>query len=123
MTEIERRHSVRFAIPNAQVHYATPTGMKGNNLLIDMSKSGVSFLSKHNFPIGEELNLRIELPDNENLSVKGTVLRVGHNDSYAAPFTVVLFYAFGTYEKYNSFMCHEQINQIVEAYSKFQYSA
>jgi len=104
---LERRHSDRFEIPGAMVQYQMNGEIKTQMPLKDITNGGVRFGVSHDLHKGDYLELEIELPRNERISVKGNVVWATKADA------AVQFLPFGTDEKYNSFESYQQIKNLM----------
>lgn len=98
---LERRTIDRFVIPNAKVRYRLANGVSGVGELIDLSRSAIRF--EVYFPLieGSLLEVTIELPNRDEITLKGHVVWTFEIRRENKCFAVVQFLPFGTDDRYN----------------------
>jgi len=118
----ERRHLERFSIPGAKTLYkvnkkiAWLSRYVGPTQLKDITKNGACIEIKENIPPGRILNLKIIVPGEEKISVRGKVV---WTDTMQAPPPAkagIQFLPYGKGKPYNSFKTHEILERLTRQY-------
>jgi hypothetical protein len=104
---LERRHADRFEIPGAQVEYRLNGSFSSKMPLKDITNGGARFAIQHRFTRGDEVELEIQIPMKDQISVKGFIVWATEADA------AVQFLPFGTDDRYNSFESYEQIKTLM----------
>jgi len=111
---MERRSIKRIHVPGAQVRLKKPTGLGVFNVLskpselIDISKSGLSFVFDENCQYGDTICIRLSFPDGKRFSLKGKI-RWYNNGTPENPRVGIQFYPFGSNRRYNSIKALEYL--------------
>lgn len=113
---MERRKYDRFSVPGAQVVYKLSNGEAGMAPLIDMAKCSARFSAHHFVHLGEEIDLEILIPEKNNITITGNVVRLADPHQEKMTGAVVQFLPFGTLEGYNSFRTYNQLSTLVRQY-------
>ena len=114
---LERRHSDRFEVPGAMVQYQMNGEIKNQMPLKDITNGGIRFNISHHLQKGDFIELEIEIPENEKITVKGNVVWATNVDA------AVQFLPFGTDERYNSFESYQQIKNLMNEYINVVYAS
>jgi len=113
---MERRSNDRFSIPGAQVIYKLSTGETGMTPLVDMAKCSARFSTHHFVTLGDSVNLEILVPEDDNICIRGNVVRLADPHQEKMTGAVVKFLPFGTIDGYNSFRVYDQLSRLVRQY-------
>jgi len=116
--ERERRYSKRYHFNDGKVYcqenstfgffkqFSEPFNLN------DLTKSGISFITTKKVSRGDEVNLKIDIPGEQKIQVKGRVVWVSSRDEIFN--TVgVQFLPFGTMKQYNSFGAREKLERLI----------
>jgi len=116
--ERDRRYSRRMQFDDAKVYCQENSTFKLFNqfseafALNDLTKSGVSFKTNKKISRGDQVQLKIDIPGQQKIRVKGRVVWVSEEE--ASPHAVgVQFLPFGTMKQYNSFSAREKLERLI----------
>jgi Tfp pilus assembly protein PilZ len=116
--ERDRRYSRRMQFDDAKVYCQENSTFKLFNqfseafALNDLTKSGVSFKTNKKISRGDQVQLKIDIPGQQKIRVKGRVVWVSEEE--ASPHAVgVQFLPFGTMKRYNSFSAREKLERLI----------
>ena len=112
----DRRHSNRFSITGARVHFTNRSNEVVQVALADLTNSSVRFKIDEELIIGDELMIGIDVPEIRLVVVRGTVVWSANPLIEEPAYAVVQFLPFGTDSRYNSMHVREQIRNIIENY-------
>ena len=114
--EFEQRKLERFAIPNAWVIYDRQDSYYRFGVLLNISRSSIAFeIEEGALDIGSNIELTLIIPPNEELKIKGTIIRESESLFMELTYAVVQFLPFGSDEKrYNSLDVLERIKELEE---------
>jgi hypothetical protein len=82
----------------------------------DLTYSGVCFEVDGIMTVGDLIEMRIILPGEESITLKGNIIWSEMNASSKIVYTAVQFLPFGTDERYNSMEIYQKLKKIVSAY-------
>ena len=118
----DRRYIDRIIIPGAKVYYKKTsrfscfTKFQGPLQLTDITKSAISVPKKLPFPKKIDLELKIIMPENEALSMKGKVRGIKEDANGKFVNTIIQFNPFGSEKEYNSFRTKKRLDQFLNKY-------
>jgi len=113
---LERRTIDRFTIPDAKVRYKQYNGSSGMGELIDLSRSSIRFEVYYPLQEGALIEVTIELPNNDEITLKGHIVWTYEMRNENRNFTVVQFFPFGTDERYNQPANLEKLKAVEKSY-------
>jgi len=122
--QFDRRRQERIEIPDAQTyfkfeHMAEPENMfEGPEKLIDLSKGGISFETAKTIAPDDILWVKLAIPDEESLILKGIVRWTGRVPRSRKIRIGVRFTLFGREEKYNSPAALERLENLQERFRR-----
>ena len=116
MYGIERRYLDRFEVPDAEVVYRFAGGAESRGSLADITKISVRFETEYLFNTGDHIELEIIIPDKENITVRGNVVRLVNSQGSQSLSVAVQFLPFGSDERYNSMDSYSQLNALTTEY-------
>ena len=116
--ERDRRYSRRMEFDDAKVYCQENSTFKLFNqfseafALNNLTKSGVSFKTNKKISRGDQVQLKIDIPGQQKIRVKGKVVWVSEEE--VSPHAVgVQFLPFGTMKQYNSFSAREKLERLI----------
>ncbi len=118
----DRRYIDRIIIPGAKVFYKKTSRFsyfkkfQGPLHLTDITKSAISVPKKLPFPKRFDLELKIVMPENEVLGMKGKVRGFKEDSSGKFINTIIQFNPFGSEKEYNSFRTKKKLDQFLNKY-------
>lgn len=115
---MDRRKNERYHIQDAQIVYKLKNGQTSLVPLIDLTKSSVKFQTRHPMQVGSSVDMELLIPENINIRLHGKIIRL--SDPYNEKITSVIakFMPFRTRDKGNTLYSYNQLNRIVEEYTK-----
>ena len=116
MYGIERIYLDRFEITDAEVIFRFAGANESRGSLADITRISIRFETKHAFNTGDHMDLEIIIPDKENISVRGHVVRTIESKTNSPLYAAVQFLPFGSDERYNSMDSYTQLNALTEEY-------
>ena len=114
---MERRSIKRIHVPGATVRLKKSTGLSVFNLLskpadlIDISKSGLSFMMSEAIQSGDTIFFYLSFPDGKSFSLKGKI-RWYKGANPEKPRVGIQFYPFGSGRRYNSLRALEYLRNM-----------
>lgn len=126
--ERERRYSQRIQFANGRVYCKERSSLgvfqhySESYLLNDITKSGVGFSMTKTVARGDLVNLKIEIPGQKNIQVKGQVRWVSEQDDKQELAVGVQFLPFGSMKHYNSFNTRERLENLIGGKNSFNQS-
>ena len=118
----ERRYIDRVMIPGAKVYYKKSVGFalfkryRGPLFLADITKSNISVPDKLSLHIKTCLDLKIVIPENQVLSMKGIISGFENDINSQSVKTVIQFNPFGHGKQYNSFRSKKKLDRFLASY-------
>ena len=118
----DRRYIDRIIIPGAKVYYKKTSRFscfkkfQGPVQLTDITKSAISVPKKLPFPNKFDLELRIIMPENQTLSMKGKVRGIKADSTGKFVSTIIQFNPFGSEKEYNSFRTKKKLDHFLNMY-------
>jgi len=118
----ERRHLERFSIPGAKTlyklykkinlfnRYNGPTNLK------DITKHGACIEIKEDVRPGNQLLMRIIVPGEQKISVRGQVVWTNKAREHSSGFAGIQFSPYGEGKPYNSFKTREALEKLTQQY-------
>ncbi len=116
--ERDRRYSKRVQFDDARVYCQENSSFKLFNqfsepfALNDLTKSGISFNTNKKISRGDEVYLKIDIPGQQKIRVKGRVVWVSNEETKHHAIGVQ-FLPFGTMKQYNSFSAREKLQRLI----------
>ncbi len=120
----ERRFYERIQIPGAEVAYRARkrfnwfSGYDGPVPMKDITKSGICFKLKTRLERGATVEIKINIPGEEQFSVTGNIVWTNIDRSPDDGYAGVQFRPFGKGHHYNSFRTHERLEQITQHFAE-----
>ena len=117
--EKERRYQERIHFQNGKVYCEEKSAFgfikqySDSGKLNDITKSGVSFDTHKHITRGDIVQLKIDIPGEKNIQVKGQVMWVSHDEHETNHTIGVQFLPFGSMKQYNSFNTRERLEKLV----------
>ena len=118
----ERRYIDRIMIPGAKVYYKKSSGFtyfkryRGPFYLIDITKSTISVPEKLSLHIKTGLDLKIVIPENQIISMKGIISGFETDINSQSVKTIIQFNPYGHGKKYNSFRSKKKLDRFLTDY-------
>ena len=118
----DRRYIDRIIIPGAKVYYRRTSRctwfakFQGPLHLNDITKSAISVPRKLSIPKKINLELKIIIPENEILKMKGKVSKVKEDATGKFIKTIIQFNPFGNEKEYNSFRAKKKLDHYLNKY-------
>ena len=118
----DRRYIDRIMIPGAKVYYKKSSGFTylkryhGPLFLADITKSTISVPEKLSLHIKTGLDLKIVIPENQVLSMKGIISGFENDINSQSVKTVIQFNPFGHGKQYNSFRSKKKLDRFLAYY-------
>jgi len=118
----ERRYVDRICIAGAEVLYkeirTVSLFQKFSQPfpLVDLNKSGLSFEMDHQLHPGVLLNLKLVIPGEKKINLKGRLIWITKLEKEGNYRTGVQFLPFGKGRNYNTFGSHERLLQLTNKY-------
>ena len=122
--QYDRRRQQRIEIPEAKTYFrleqlADPEDMyEGPEKLIDLSKGGISFETTKTVATDDILWVKLAIPDEESLILKGIVRWTGRIPRSRKIRIGLRFTLFGREEKYNSPAALERLENLQERFGR-----
>lgn len=116
MHSFDRRHSDRFSVTGAKVHFISRKGELLQFPLADLTHSSVRFEIAEELINGDDIEVAIDIPGFHLVTIKGKVVWNSNPLLENPAYAVVQFLPFGTDPRYNSMRTHDQIKTIIERY-------
>ena len=121
--ETNRRYLDRCEIPGAEIIYRTQGTKKffakyhGPAVIRNLSKSGVCFESLQELNPGDQIELKILIPGERNIKLKGKIVWSSFLESQKRPLSGMQFLPFGASRKYNPMVSLSRLRNITENYN------
>ena len=118
----DRRYIDRIMIPGAKVYYKKSSGFtylkryNGPLFLTDITKSTISVPEKLSLHIKTGLDLKIIIPENQVISMKGIISGFENDINSRSVKTVIQFNPFGHGKQYNSFRSKKKLDRFLAYY-------
>ena len=118
----DRRYIDRIMIPGAKVYYKKSSGFtyfkryRGPLYLTDITKSTVSVPEKLSLHIKTGLDLKIVIPENQIISMKGIISGFETDINSQSVKTIIQFNPYGHGKKYNSFRSKKKLDRFLADY-------
>jgi hypothetical protein len=122
----ERRHLERFSIPGATTLYRLDRKIgflnryTGPTRLKDITKHGACIEIKENIVTGSVLNIKIIVPGEEKISIRGQIVWNNHSAERPAAEAGIQFLPYGKGKPYNSFKTREILERLTRQYLDVQ---
>jgi len=114
----DRRHSERFSVAGAKLHFKTHHGDTVESEIADLTNSSVRFKIAHD-PISEDIiEVGIDVPGFHLVRIRGRIIWKSDPAQENPAFAVMQFLPFGTDERYNSMGTRNQIKTIIEKHTQ-----
>ena len=113
---LDRRNTDRLKISGAQILFKRESGEAAMKPMKDLTFSGVCFEVDEKMTVGDLIEMRIILPGEESITIKGNIVWSEVNASTKIVYTAVQFLPFGTDERYNPMEIYQKLKKIVSAY-------
>jgi len=116
--EKDRRFSERYHFDNAKVYCQEDSTLglfrqfSEPFTLNNLTKSGISFKTTKSVTRGDQVQLKIDIPGNQKIKIKGRVVWVAEQ-SQEQQSVGVQFLPFGTMKQYNSFTSREKLERLI----------
>ncbi len=120
----DRRYIDRIMIPGAKVYYKKSsrftyfTRYHGPLHLADITKSTISVPEKLALHIKTDLDLKIVIPENRIISLKGIICGFENDINSQSIRTIIQFNPYGYGKKYNSFRSKKKLDHFLDYYSQ-----
>jgi hypothetical protein len=119
MTErTDRRYLDRHHLPGAEMLYKSPEATRpfakyyGPTSVINLSKGGVCFETNENLALGKQIEMKIIIPGEKNIKIKGKVVWISGSLSNKTLQVGMQFLPFGGDKKYNPLHSLTRLRQI-----------
>ena len=118
----ERRNYPRITVEGANIAYKVRQSFDLFNRyssfqpMRDLAKGGVSFELDSKVTKGATVELRLNIPDEKRIPVKGIVVWTNNITNNGRVFAGVQFLPFGKGRMYNSFECWDKLEQIIRVH-------
>jgi hypothetical protein len=118
----DRRYIDRIMIPGAKVYYKKSNGVtlfkryRGPLYLADITKSTMSVPEKLLLHIKTNLDLKIVIPENQIINMKGIISGFETDINSQSVKTIIQFNPFGHGKKYNSFRSKKKLGRFLAHY-------
>ncbi len=113
----DRRHSDRFLVAGATVHFQSRQGKLVQSPLSDLTHSSLRFEITENLIIGDEIEISVDVPGFNLVRIRGNVVWTSDPLLESPAYAVVQFLPFGTDPRYNSMQIRDQIKIIIKKFS------
>jgi len=123
-SETDRRKQSRVEIPDALTYikvenrFTSINYYGGPGKLIDLSVGGIGFETRKKLKIDDQLSVKIEIPDEEPLQLKGTVVWTTPGTWKLRKRVGVRFGLFGREKKFNSPLALETLEKLRERFER-----
>ena len=85
--------------------------------LVNINKSGLSFEADHQISPGMLLFLKIIIPGEKKICLKGRMVWIAAKQKMGNYLTGIQFLPFGKGKQYNSFLSHDKLQRLTTKYS------
>jgi Tfp pilus assembly protein PilZ len=115
----DRRYSKRYQFDDAKVYCVEKSSLgifkqySRPFILNDITKGGMSFKTSRKVSTGEKIKLKIHIPGQHNIQVKGKVVWISDLDDQKQRAVGVQFLPFGTIKDYNTFGAREKLERLI----------